>query len=174
MSKMSTDPIRHALNGPTMGTRRKALFRMPPGFDPDRLQADLQAAVTEVNARMSTWRPLSDLMRLNTAAPGVRVDLPVQLMAVLSAASEIGRAGGGAFDIGLGAGTCMRADAWATALMVRGHVEGAAMARRHHLNALFIGPEGVHLCETPVGPLFEVPGRHDHTLIHTDGKPHAA
>ncbi len=34
MSKMSTDPIRHALNGPTMGTRWSALFFAPPGFDP--------------------------------------------------------------------------------------------------------------------------------------------
>ncbi len=33
MSKMSTDPVRHALSGPTMGTRWSALFWAEPGFD---------------------------------------------------------------------------------------------------------------------------------------------
>lgn len=51
--------------------------------------------------------------------------------------------------------TCMIADAWATALMVRGSREGAELARRHHLDALFIEREGEHLRETPVGRLFE-------------------
>ena len=51
---------------------------------------------------MSTWKPDSDLMRLNAAPPDVWVDVPERLMAVLDAALEIGRASGGAFDIGVG------------------------------------------------------------------------
>jgi len=49
----------------------------------------------------------------------------------------------------------MAADAWATALMVTGHLEGAALARRRNLNALFVDRQSDHLSETRVGRLFE-------------------
>ena len=49
MSRTSTEPVRHALNGPTMGTRWSALFFAAPGFDPAPAQAALQAAVDAVN-----------------------------------------------------------------------------------------------------------------------------
>ena len=55
MSKMSTERVRHALNGPTMGTRWSALFFARAGFDPEPVQAALQAAMDEVDAQMSTW-----------------------------------------------------------------------------------------------------------------------
>jgi serine/threonine protein kinase len=51
--------------------------------------------------------------------------------------------------------TCMAADAWATAPMVKGSVEGAKMARKFNLNALFIDREADHLRETRVGRVFE-------------------
>jgi thiamine biosynthesis lipoprotein len=102
MSKMSTDPVRHALNGPTMGTRWSVLFHAPAGFDPAPLQAALQAAVDAVDAQMSTWKPDSDLMRLNRAAPGAWVAAPAELGRVLTLGLAIGRASGGAFDIGMG------------------------------------------------------------------------
>ncbi len=102
MSKMSTEPVRHALNGPTMGTRWSALFFAPPGFDPGMVQADLQAAVDAVDGQMSTWRPDSDLMRLNAAPVGEWQDIPADLARVLTLGLAIGRASGGAFDIGQG------------------------------------------------------------------------
>lgn len=102
MSKTSTDSIRHALNGPTMGTRWSALFFAPPGFDTCPLQAALQKAVDEVDAQMSIWKPGSDLMRLNLAQVGESVALPAQLAQVLALGLAIGRASGGAFDIGMG------------------------------------------------------------------------
>ncbi len=102
MSKMSTDLIRHALHGPTMGTRWSALFHMPPQFDVAPVAAALQAAVAEVDAQMSTWKPDSDLMRLNAAAPDRWTPVPDRLMTVLTAALQIGRDSGGAFDIGVG------------------------------------------------------------------------
>ncbi len=315
MSKMSIDLIRHALSGPTMGTRWSALLYAAPGLDPAPVRAAMQAAVAAVDAQMSTWKPDSDLMRLNAAAPESWVDVPPDLMAVLETALCIGRLSGGAFDIGVGdavaawgfgpakastaairaglgrpcrpahevleldsarrrvrkhgavtldlsgiakgygvdrlaqvatafgtsgalvaidgelraighqpagaawavaierpdhmaraphavlaledaavatsgdyrhwvdvggrrlshtmdparggplaaspasvtvvAATCVAADAWATALMVRGSLEGAEMARTHSLDALFIDREGDSLRETKVGPLFE-------------------
>ncbi len=102
MSKMSTNLFRCALNGPTMGTRWSALFFAPPGFDPAPVQAALQAAVDTVDAQMSTWKPDSDLMRLNAAPVGAWQDIPADLARVLKLGLEIGRASGGAFDIGQG------------------------------------------------------------------------
>lgn len=55
------------------------------------------------------------------------------------------------------AATCMAADAWATALMVKASVEGVALARSHNLHALFIDREGDRLCETRVGEFFNSP-----------------
>lgn len=102
MSKMSTDRVRIALNGPTMGTRWSALFFARPGLDPAPIRAALQAAVEEVDSQMSTWNAGSDLMRLNAAPVGEWVAVPVQLAAVLRLSVRIGRASGGAFDIGMG------------------------------------------------------------------------
>jgi thiamine biosynthesis lipoprotein len=102
MSKMSTDLIRHALHGPTMGTRWTALFHAPAGLDPAPVQAALQAAVTQVDMQMSTWRPDSALMALNRAPVGAWVAVPDALRLVLALGLEIGRASGGAFDIGMG------------------------------------------------------------------------
>lgn len=102
MSRTSTERVRHALNGPAMGSRWSALLFAAPGFDPDPLRDALQAAVDEVDAQMSTWRPDSDLMRLNAAPVGDWVPAPAGLIEVLRLGLEIGRASGGAFDIGLG------------------------------------------------------------------------
>ncbi len=102
MSKMSTEPVRHALNGPTMGTRWSALFFAQTGFDPDPVRSAMQAAVDEVDRQMSTWNPDSDLMRLNAAPVGAWVAVPDRLREVLQLGLEIGRASGGAFDIGMG------------------------------------------------------------------------
>jgi thiamine biosynthesis lipoprotein len=70
---MSIDPTRHALHGPTMGTRWTALFHAGLGFDPHPVRAALQAVVDEVDAQMSTWKPDSDLMRLNASPVGARL-----------------------------------------------------------------------------------------------------
>ncbi|MGB8624198.1 MAG: FAD:protein FMN transferase [Paracoccaceae bacterium] len=53
------------------------------------------------------------------------------------------------------AGTCMEADAWATALMVAGAEDGVTLARDNRLNALFIERRGTDLAQISVGPLFE-------------------
>ncbi|MCT4334584.1 FAD:protein FMN transferase [Paracoccus sp. YLB-12] len=102
MSKMSTERARIAVNGPTMGTRWQATFFAEPGFDPAPIRAALQAAVEEVDGQMSTWNAGSDLMRLNAAPMGEWVAVPAQLAAVLRLGLGIGRASGGAFDIGMG------------------------------------------------------------------------
>ncbi len=100
---MSTDLVRHALSGATMGTRWSALlYYAPLTIDIAALEAALARAVDRVDRQMSTWKPDSDLMRLNAAAPGAWVPLPSELMLVLAKGLGIGRTSGGAFDIGLG------------------------------------------------------------------------
>lgn len=102
MSKTSTDLRRHALNGPTMGARWSALFFTGPAFDVEPLRAALQAAVTEIDDQMSTWKRDSDLARINRAPPGEWIEVPSALMAVLRLGLAIGQASGGAFDVGQG------------------------------------------------------------------------
>ncbi|OOG61748.1 thiamine biosynthesis protein ApbE [Sinorhizobium sp. A49] len=102
MPKTFTELTRHALNGPTMGTRWSALFHMPADVDIAPVQTAMAAAVDEVDGQMSTWKPGSDLNRLNAARPGEWITLPDRLLAVLSAGLAIGHASGGAFDIGMG------------------------------------------------------------------------
>jgi thiamine biosynthesis lipoprotein len=85
-----------------MGTRWSALLYAPPGTDVPALDVALARAVDRVDCQMSTWKPDSDLMRLNAASPGTWVSLPPELMRVLAKGLEIGRLSGGAFDIGVG------------------------------------------------------------------------
>lgn len=102
MLKTSTEQVRCALNGPTMGTRWTALFFMPAGFDAEPVTAALQAAVDEIDAQMSCWKADSDLNRINAAAIGEWVSVPAHLMAVIRLGLEVGSASGGAFNIGMG------------------------------------------------------------------------
>ncbi|MCI2395718.1 FAD:protein FMN transferase [Aliiroseovarius sediminis] len=102
MSKIPTDLVRHALNGPTMGTRWSALFHAPIGTDPAPINAALADAVNIVDCQMSTWMPDSDLMRVNWAPVGTWVSARPELMAVLAKGLEVGRLSNGAFDIGMG------------------------------------------------------------------------
>lgn len=102
MPKTFTDLQRHALNGETMGTRWSALFHHAPGLDLKAVQEDLQAAVDLVDRQMSTWKPESDLNRLNRAKIAEWVDIPDALMTVLEAGLAIGSASGGAFDMTMG------------------------------------------------------------------------
>jgi thiamine biosynthesis lipoprotein len=85
-----------------MGTRWSALVYASMTTDIVALKATLVEAVARVDDQMSTWKPESDLVRLNEAAPGVWVPVPAELMFVLTKGLEIGRASDGAFDIGLG------------------------------------------------------------------------
>mgnify|MGYP001092219906 CR=1 FL=1 len=99
---MSTDLLRHALSGATMGTRWTGVLYATSGTDIAALEVALARTVDRVDRQMSTWKRDSDLTRLNSAAQGSWVSLPSELMQVLERGVQIGRASGGAFDIGLG------------------------------------------------------------------------
>ena len=93
---------RRTLSGPTMGTRYSAVFFASHGFDEEELAAALFEAVDRIDRQMSTWKPESDLNRLNHAAIGLWVPVPAELMSVLQASMRIGWQSQGAFDIGVG------------------------------------------------------------------------
>ncbi len=102
MSKIPTNFTRRTLNGPTMGTRWSAQFHTPAVTDPDPIHAALAESVNIVDRQMSTWKPDSDLMRLNRAPVGEWVPMRAELMEVLVRGIEIGQLSEGAFDVGMG------------------------------------------------------------------------
>lgn len=65
-----------------------------------------------------------------------------------------GPADNGIASVSVVASSCMDADAWATALMVLGAVEGKALAWKQGLDALFIQRTGEGLVQIAVGPVF--------------------
>ena len=116
MPKTSSEPTatckRTTLHGPTMGTRWSASVdtdaRADASVDLAALRQDLAAAVQLVDQQMSPWKPDSDLMRLNRAPVDTWVNLPAELLEVLTCGLEIYRLSAGAFDPGVGA----LVDAW--------------------------------------------------------------
>lgn len=93
---------RYSLHGPTMGTRYSAVFFAAPGADEAAINARLFAAVDEVDRQMSSWKPNSDLNRLNGAPAQQWLTVPAELFSVLDAALRVSRQSHGAFDIGVG------------------------------------------------------------------------
>ena len=100
--KMSTELKRYSLNGETMGTRYTALFYAAAGLDIDEVRLRLTRAVARVDQQMSTWKPDSDLNRLNAAPEQQWVPVPKELTTVLTAALHVSQQSGGAFDIAVG------------------------------------------------------------------------
>jgi thiamine biosynthesis lipoprotein len=85
-----------------MGARWSAMFFTEQTFDAKHVCSALQAAVTEIDDQMSTWKPDSDLARINAAPVGHWIEAPARLIDVLRLGLAVGRASAGAFDVGLG------------------------------------------------------------------------
>ena len=85
-------------DGTTMGSTYNVRLRAP-GSDAARLRAVVQAALDDVDDRMSMFQPQSELSTLNRAAQGTPVALSDELYGVLSAACEVSRWSDGAFDV---------------------------------------------------------------------------
>lgn len=100
--KTSTELQRYSLNGETMGSRYTALFYAEAGLATDEIGQQLARAVARVDQQMSSWKPDSDLNRLNAAAEQEWVSVPRELATVLSAALHVSQQSGGAFDITVG------------------------------------------------------------------------
>lgn len=85
-----------------MGTRWSAQFHAEAGLDVPATVAELEHAVTAVDAEMSNWLSDSDISRLNRAAVGEWVPVSTNLVIVLTRAIEIARDTGNAFNPGVG------------------------------------------------------------------------
>ena len=102
MPKMSTETatrLRLALSGPTMGTRWSAIAYPPEGIDAVALEEALAEDCTRVDGQMSTWKPGSDLMRLNRAPLGQWQSVPPELGYVLALGEGVRRRSEGRFDM---------------------------------------------------------------------------
>lgn len=118
MPKTSSEPLAHdqplppskraTLHGPAMGTRWSVTLDADTTVDMEALRQQLAAAVEQVDEQMSPWKPDSDLVRLNRAPPGEWVDLPPEMLEVLSCALDIQHRSAGAFDPCVG----QLVDAW--------------------------------------------------------------
>ncbi len=102
MSIKTAPRVRHVLSGATMGTRYSATFLAAETVDLGALESALFATVDLVDRQMSTWKPDSDLMRINRAPVEKWVSMPPELAQVVTTALDIGRASDGAFDIAVG------------------------------------------------------------------------
>jgi thiamine biosynthesis lipoprotein len=95
----------------------------------EALQARCAKAVAAVDAQMSTWKPDSDLMRLNAAPPDIWVPLPQGLMTVLAAGIAISRQTGGAFEMNVG--DAVRAWGFGAETIDLGAIRAASARPRH-------------------------------------------
>ena len=131
MPKTSSEPAAPAkcttLHGPAMGTRWSATLDVDATMDLAALRQDLAAAVEQVDAQMSPWKPDSDLLRLNRAPVDTWVDLPAEMLEVLACALDICRLSARAFDPGVGA----LVDAWGFGA-VRDAPDAAAINTARH------------------------------------------
>lgn len=107
---------------------------------PDRGKRDVARLISAVDISIATsgdyrhWLEHDGEMVAHTMHPQTRHPLGNALASVTVLAAD-----------------CMTADAWATALMVLGEVEGPATALRMGLEALFIVRKGNELIQVPVG-----------------------
>ncbi len=94
------------LSGGTMGTTYNIKF-----FPPDdswneaaerRLEDDIAKTLDDVNQKMSTWLPDSELSRFNRSEVGEPFTLSAETFGVFEAALEVSKRSGGAFDITVG------------------------------------------------------------------------
>ena len=87
------------LGGETMGTTYSVKLVAPPaGLDMAALSGEIDGLLHDVDRRMSTYRPDSELSRLNDAAAGTWTAISTDTRRVIDEALRVGELSGGAFD----------------------------------------------------------------------------
>lgn len=92
------------LRGQALGTAWTVRWRPGAGEQPETptIQAAIESALDRVDGLMSTWKPDSELMRLNRAPVGAPFAIAEQTAEVLRIAEDISRKSDGAFDVTVG------------------------------------------------------------------------
>lgn len=90
--------------GGTMGTSYtvKAVPSAANGPDMDAVAEAIRAALEDVNAKMSTYRPDSELSRFNSLQSTEPFPVSAETIAVFALAHEVSERSGGAFDVTVG------------------------------------------------------------------------
>lgn len=98
------DPARPVagLGGETMGTSWSVRFAAPPAIDIEAVRSSIEARLDTIIVEMSHWRADSLISAYNHAAPGSWTALPADFDAVVTAALDIAKRSGGAFDPTIG------------------------------------------------------------------------
>lgn len=86
-----------------MGTLYTVKVVDPPrGADPEALRSGIDGILQQVDARMSTYRPDSELSRFNAARSRDWIGISRELLTVLREAQRVSELTGGAFDVTVG------------------------------------------------------------------------
>ncbi len=92
-----------SLSGATMGTTWSVQVAQPPeSLDPDALLADITRTLAEVNDRMSTYQPDSELSRFNAEDGTGWFEVSPELVGLADKARSVSEQSNGAFDVTVG------------------------------------------------------------------------
>ena len=93
----------YELAGPVMGTSFSIKLVDPPAdLDFDVLGAAIKDRLEMIEERFSTWRPSSELSRINATLTTDWIPVSEEFCRVLDTATELSRATNGAFDVTVG------------------------------------------------------------------------
>ena len=103
LAACKAEPVKLELSGETMGTTYSIVaVDQTAELDAAKVKAAVEAALADVNAKMSNWDPNSEISRFNAAQSTEAVDISPQLAKVMQAAMEVHQASLGQFDVTLG------------------------------------------------------------------------
>ncbi len=104
LSACQPAPEVYRFNGLIMGTSYNVtLVDLPSGLSQAALQKGVHAALVAVDTEMSTYKPASGLMQLNTHLVNEARDISAELLQVLLLSMRVYKASEGAFDPTVGA-----------------------------------------------------------------------
>jgi thiamine biosynthesis lipoprotein len=126
-----------------MGTALEVTLLGPDVRDLEASIDDVFAEVSRIEALVSTWRPDSEVSRLNAAAGGDALDLDPEVTALLAHAAGLSRETRGSFDVTVGPLVALWKDAEAQG---RPPAPGALGRARDR-----VGPEHLRIETTPRG-----------------------
>lgn len=91
------------LSGQTMGTTYTVVAVEPQGgLNKDNLQTAIDAALQDVDMKMSNWNPSSEISRINALKANVPFGLSADMVSLMQAATEVHEASDQQFDLTLG------------------------------------------------------------------------
>ena len=147
-------PRRATLGGATMGTTWSVVYADAAGVSAADLRRRIERELEAINAVFSTYRPDSEISRLNRRAGAAPVQLSARFAEVLDAALAIGELSDGAYDVtvgplvelwGFGAGDFSGAPPEAAQIAAARRRVGSARLRWDRERRLLTRPRGMRV-----------------------------